>query len=305
MCREISLKRSALNKRKILKSALGVTCRFWPQAKWWLSSNDIIPIAQSVLSAEETGDKKSSPESFEILKPRAHGQSVLRLRSPDDLSASYIAKVFTLRRLKHRLKYHRLKQDRFGFAEAANLIIAAERSLNVPKVHGYGQICGACRLVKKSVVITEDLAHHVTVRELLASSKGDEEKNACVLDRTLPLFVGLYNACCNHIDVNLGSFMFSGDDSQRNDYILDFEYAQFYDKPSFEILMFEAAYFANRCKEAVTDEAIRNWQGRLLDAVDVTDKATREKLTERYHYYLDRTKPGGGILRNKDRRRIY
>lgn len=300
----IRVNTSSLNKRAILKTTLGLKYSDLPRVKWWLRDESIIPMAQCATSASDEYQKSSSPHNIQILKARAGKQFVLRIKPSELIDQSFVVKVFILHRLKYRLKYHALKYDRFAFAEAANLIIASQRGLNVPKLYGYGTIHGFSQLVKKSVVIREDLSRYVTLGALLKLNREDEEESARILSRTIPMFIDLYQAACNHIDMNLDSIMLSGPNSKQKDFILDFEFAQFHDEPSLEILMFEAAFFANRCSALVADGTIKQWRARLLNAIQGRDNATRRELIKRFNYYLSITQPHTGLLRRKERIQI-
>jgi hypothetical protein len=292
------MNKSRLNKKDILRKTLGFKykCGFWD--KWHLRSGDEVSKVQSVLPGIKKYNESMMPDNIEVLKPLARGQSVLRVRPLQYTGGSFIAKVFILRKLKHKIKYNTLKYDQFAFAEAANLIIAAERGLNVPEVYGYGCIYEPYGLISKTIVIMEDLADCVTIGELLKLNCGDRKKCAETLHKVIPVFAGLYGAGCNNVDINLGTILLGRDVMEQKGFILDFEYAQFYDTPNLEILMFNAAFFANRCKPLASEEIIIEWLHQLLDAVNIKDTETRIKLIQKFDYYRN-TK-----LRNRERRSV-
>ena len=223
---------------------------------------------------------------------------VFRVNSLPSNIESFVVKICPFLRFKHRLEYTVVRHHIFGISEAANLIIAADRGLNVPEVYGYGCIYDSFRLIKMSVVILEYLNHYSPVDQLLELNRGDERKCAEILDRTLPVFVGLYKAGCNNIETNLHAIMLSDNGSKPDAFVLDFEGAKFHNKPSLEILMFEAANLVKWSPQLLTEEVINNWLAKLLDAVKVDDGNLRRKMIERFNYYRI-TK-----LHRKDRRKI-
>ena len=275
---------------KLVQDALKFRYRHSKEARFWLKDESIVPVAQSVLSIIDKHYEPLSEPNIEILRRHCRGSSLrklaFRIECKESPGKSYVVKVFPLRCLKHRLKYHRMRHHRFGFGEAANLLIANERGLKVPKVYGYGHIYGSYWLVKTSIVIVEYLAHQSSIEELLKSCGQDQNKCAQILNHTVPIFAGLYKAKCNHIDVNLGAIMFSLEDSQQDGSVVDFEYARFYDARSPEILMSQAAYFAKRWSDFVPAKAINDWLSKLLDAIEVKDDLIRDKMIERFGYYF-------------------
>lgn len=278
----------SLIKRKILKTTLGFKYRNSRRSKWWLSDESLIPLVQSVASYIERYDGLATDNNIEIVK-REVNRLVFRVKSLSPAEESFIVKVFPLCCLRHRLKYHIMKysHNRFAFGEAVNLLIGAKRGLNVPKVHGYGQVYGCSTLIKKSVLIIEDLEHHITIGELLKLNSADQEKCGEILNRAIPIFVSLYEACCNDISVNSGSIMFGDEGLKQDDFILDLEYARFYDKPSLELLMFEAATLAKYCKFLLTEKTINEWVDKLLDAVETRDRICRGKMVGYFNYYFN------------------
>jgi hypothetical protein len=290
--------KSSLNKQDILKAKLGFKYKHGFRDTWYLRSEEVVPKVLSVLPVLGKYDETMMPDEVEVLKPLAHGRSVLRVRSSRNTGDSFIAKVFILRKLKHKILYNTLKHDQFAFAEAANSIIAAERGLNVPEVYGYGYIYEPYGLISKTITITEDLVDYVTVGELMKLDHGKEEACAEIMRRVIPIFAGLYNAACSNIDINLGSILFHRNDMKRESSVLDFEYAQFYDMPNPQVLMFNAVSFADRCQSLISEDTIIEWLNQLLDAVSIKDADARSKLIKVFDRYRNIK------LRNKERRDI-
>lgn len=287
----------SLHKRRILTTALPFEYGDLRRAKWWLTDESLIPVAQAATAAIDAAGESGSSRDLEVLKSDER-RLIVRIASSQSGGDPFIVKVSPLRCLRHRLKYHSLKYDRFAFGEAVNLLAAAERGLNVPKVYGYGCIYGSCRLATKDILILQDLAPRVQVDDLLEQSRGDEKKCAAVLDRTIPTFLALYKAHCNHININMHAVMLGEEDSGRDDYVLDFEYTQFHDTPNPEVLMFEAGRFGNRCSACVATKTIYAWKDKLLDAIGIEAGRRREEMTGYFEYYFSRE------LSRKDRQRI-
>jgi len=283
------------NKREILKTALRLKYSDSRRAKWLLKDKSLIPLAKSVLSDIDKCYESASGHNVDVIK-QEDNRLVFRTKSSSSPGKSFVVKVFPLRCLRHRLKYHSMKykHSRFAFGEAVSLLIASERGLNVPKVYCYGCIYGCSGLIKMSVLILEDLVHHSTIGELLKLNSGNEKKSVEIMNRAIPILIGLYKAACNYINVNLGAIMLGEDDSNNSDYILDFEYATFFDNPSLELLMFEAANLGKCCRAFVTDKIISEWRDKLLDAIEVADHVDRGKLIERFNYFFCTT-----LSRNK------
>ena len=275
------------NEQKIFKAALPLKYSDSRRAKWWLNNENLIAVAKSCESIIIKNAESDLQHNVELLK-REDNRLVFRIKSPS-VAKFFVVKVFPLRCLRHRLKYHWMKyrNRRFAFGEAVSLLIAAERGLNVPKVCGYGQLYGPSMLIKKSVLILENLANHIPIGDILRLNKDDQEKCVNILSRAIPFLVSLYKTGCNHISVNSGCIMLSNEDSQQDDFILDFEYANFFDKPSLELLMFEAATLAKHCRTLITPETIDKWMAELLDAVEIRDRLSRDKLIERFYYHFN------------------
>lgn len=186
---------------------------------------------------------------------------------------------FFLNRLEHKLKYHR-----YGLDEVANLLKAADKGVNTPRVYGYGHIYNLLRLVEASVIILEDLSGLSPINNILC--KGTDNERHQIFMRTIPLFVSLYNAGCNHIDVNSGAVMLCENNLNPAVFLLDFQHARFYNKPSTEILMFEAAYFAKSCRDWISTATVNEWLDKLLAAVANNCMAERQKMIESFYYYF-------------------
>lgn len=285
--------------RKVLKTALKLEYRDRVRTTWWLKDEGLIPVVQLILPVINRFDDSSLPQNFQLLKGKINDRIVFRVNSSSSNKKSFVVKICPFLRFKHRVEYTMVKHHIFGLSEAANLVTAANRGLNVPNVYGYGYVYDFLRMIKMSIVILEDLNHYSRVGELLKSNRGDEQKCAEILSRTIPVFVDLYKAGCNNIEINMHAIMLSDNSSYPDAFVLDFEGAKFHNKPNPEILMFEAASLVKQSHRLLTEGVINNWLVKLLDAIKVDDGSIRRKMMERFNHYRI-TK-----LHRKDRRKIH
>ncbi len=275
-----------MNKLRLLKDVLKFRYRHSERATLWLKNENLVPVAQSVLSTIDKYDGAVSPHNVVTLKQCAGKRLIFRINTPQVAEKAFVVKVFPLRRLKHRLRYHWTKHSRYAFNEAANLIIAAKRGVRVPKVYGYGCIYDSYHLTKASLVLLECLAQHTPADELLKLNREDEKQCARILSSTIPVFISLHEAHCNIVYILSDAIMLGGEDSKQDAFVVDFEYARFYNKHSLEILVYEAAYFARSCPDWLAHRIINDWVTKLFDAVGIRDNALRKKLMERFKYYF-------------------
>lgn len=267
-----------MSKRRILTTAFKFKYNDSPRITWWLKDESLIPVARSVTkTVRNITDHVLQPDTkiFKLNERKA----VFRVELLHTDGQAFVAKAFFLNRLEHKLKYHR-----YGLDEVANLLKAGDKGINTPGVYGYGHIYSLLRLVKASVIILEDLRALTPIKNLLL--KGTDNERHQIFMRTIPLFVSLYNAGCNHIDVNSGAVMLCERNLNPAVFLLDFQHAKFYDKPSTEILMFEAACFAKSCREWVSTKTVTEWLDKLLTAVAISSVAERQKMIESFNYYF-------------------
>ncbi len=290
--------RFSLSSQRKLKTVLNFRYTAPKKTLWHLKTESLIPVVQSILPVINRFDDSSWPQNLQLLKGKKGDRIVFRVNSSPSCRESFVVKICPFLRFKHKLEYTLIRHHMFGLSEAANLVTAAGRRLNVPEVYGYGCVYDSFRLIKMSVVILEDLNHYRSVEALLGSIRGDDRKCEQILERTIPVFVGLYKAECNNIEINLHSVMLSENKSRPDAFILDFEGAKFHNKPSLEILMFEAASFVKWTPKLLTEAVITDWLFELFDAIEVDDSGVRKKLIERFNYYR------GAKLHRKDRRKI-
>ena len=276
-----------MNKSRIIKDVLKFKYRQSRNVVFWLKSPKMFSMIQSFLSALDKHDQPASSDNVEVLKKTpVNKRLLLRINSSIPIEKSFIIKVLTVHLLRLKLKYCWMKYYRYGFAETANLIIARNRGINVPRVYGYGRIYGSFGLIKKDIVILEDLNHHISFNELLEQNKENEEECINILNQAIPVFVSHYKARCNNWDINPGSIMFDLHDLKLEPLVLDFEYVVFHNKSSLEVLMFLAANFAKGFSNWMNREIIDSWATELLDGVKVEDLDIRKKFMKRFDYYM-------------------
>lgn len=279
------------NKSKIIKNALKSRYRHSRGIVFWLKDADMIPVAQLILSTLEKYGRAALPDNIEIIRNiPVSKRLILRIKPSVPGQESFIVKVCNVHLLRLRLKYCWMRYFRYGFAEAANLVIAGDRGIKVPQLYGFGRINSPFCLIEKDIVILEDLNHHVAVDKLLQQNRGNKQECINILDRIIPMLISHYKAGCNNWDINAGSIMFEQQNPESEPVTLDFEHVVFHDRPSLEVLMFLAARLAWHIMYAakwMNKELFYPWAAKLLDRAEVTDMGVRKKFMERFDYYLD------------------
>lgn len=287
-----------LSNQRILASALRFKYRGAHGSTWWLRDECLTTLCESVGDVVRDIMGNGAGPEVEMLKS-AERKAVFRVHHPREEGERYVAKLFCLDHLSHRLRYWR-----YGLDEVANLLQAGARGINTPKVYGYGHTHDAFGLVRASVVILEDF-HDLPLMSDLMSVMPESERVEVFMN-TIPLFVSLYRAKCNHIDLNGNAIMLAGQSSNPELFLLDFHHAKFHKKPSVNILMFEAGYFARSCREWVPAETIRKWAADILRHVGITEHAELQKAGEVFEYHLQGKglAPTQTTLSRKQRQRI-
>jgi hypothetical protein len=273
--------------QKLLNRALGIKYKFSKRSSWMLKDESFVQTVKHSLPV--IGGKAIDNDMYiSTLIKKEDNRHVFRIDSQND-SNSYIFKVFPLCCLRHRFKYHHMTRQhgRFAYGEAIALLKASAKGIRVPEVYGYGTISGRSNLIKKSILIIECLSHHTPIGDLLELNSHDQGKCLSILKRSIPLYVQLYSAACNHISVNSGAIMFDDQGRSEEDYLLDFEYARFYSTPSYDLLMYEMAILARYCKSWVTMDIYSEWVDELLDSLEVYDSHVRKKLISQFNYYFE------------------
>ena len=288
----------SLSRRRILRNALKFRYSGLRRASWWLKDMNLAACADSVVDIIRSIISKAVPPDIEMIKltPR---KAVFRVSNPHNSHETFVVKAFFLNHFSHRLNY-RL----YGLDETANLIQAKDRGINTPDVYGYGHVYDRLGLVRTGIIILEDLGHMPTIGNLLDTIPEIERSE--IFTNTVPLFVSLYRANCNHIDLGSSAVMLGNNSSNPPIFLLDFQHARFYNKPSLNILMFEAGYFARSCRQWISGEIAMEWADMILSNVGIKDQTQRQKAKETFEYHRQgkgRT-PTQTTLSRKHRKRI-
>jgi hypothetical protein len=288
----------SLSKQRILRTALRFKYSGLHGATCWLRDQSLVVLGESVVDVVRVLISKAVPLDIEMLK-LAKRKAVFRVKNPRNSRETFVAKVFFLNHFSHRLSYHL-----YGLDEAANLIQAKGRGINTPETYGYCHVYDSFGLVRASVLIIEDLHNLSPVGELMSAMLESERYE--IFMNTVPLFVSLYRANCNHIDINPNAVLFSDHHTNPTVFLLDFQHAKFYNEPSLNILMFECGYFARSCREWVSVETIYKWVEKILDIVGVKNSSERAKMRERFDCYFESkgVPPTRSTMARKQRKRI-
>jgi hypothetical protein len=272
------------NERASLKRVLKYEYQY-SNTSWRLKDENFIGLVQSVFSVLNRFDKIPLPNNIEVLKGKKGDRIVFRIKLSSQNSESFVVKMCPFVLFKHRLRYTWMIKSGRGVGEAENLVIAAERGIPVPNVYGCGYVYDSFRLINMRIIILEDLLQYGSVDQCLQVDHPGEQQVAVILKRTIPVFVDLYRAKCNNIEINPHAIMLSKNGSVPDSIVLDFEDAKFYNKPSLEILMFEAASLVKWSPQRFTETAIMDWLNELLVSVGIDDVGIRTQLQKRFHYY--------------------
>jgi len=246
---------------------------------WWFRDETFISMTQLIVEMFRRITEGPIKENVRVFKLNDR-KAVFRIEHPEDSRQAFVAKVSFYHRIKHRFRFRK-----YALNEVANLLKARTLGINAPLVCGFGSINDVLGLPEASIIITEYLPCVSTI-DLLKDTESEAERNQMFMD-TIPLFVSLYKANCNHIDVTGRNVLLSDNGLNPEAFLLDFQYTRFYSKPSSEILMFEAGYFAKSCRDFVSLSTIYEWQDRLLRTPGLDCEKDTQKLKGRFEYYLN------------------
>jgi len=143
-----------------------------------------------------------------------------------------IVKAFPLDTLRHRWRH-----DKYGRAEATNLIIARQRGLPVPRVFAFGWQ-RQWGLVAWNALLMEFM-NGQPMKEHLSSADAHAKRE--LLWRVMPLFRRVYETGCNHIDLGPHAILLG--ESPAEDCLIDFQYCRFLEQPAPETFAAQAGYF--------------------------------------------------------------
>jgi hypothetical protein len=290
-----------LNKTRIIKQAMPVRYRLAPGIVFQLKTEDMIPFIRAMMGVAKKFNAAQKPDNINILKHTPdHKRLLFRLRLDNQPYQSIIVKTQKIHKLRLRIKYAWMKHYRYGFSEAANLVIAANRGIEVPQVFGYGYIKNGFGLTKTDIVLLEDLGQDsISIVELLEQNKNKPQECGNILDRLIHIFIAHYKAGCNNWDINQGSIIFIWRNGSWYPRVLDFEHIVFYDEPSMENLMFMAGQFAQHLPGWMDIHIVDSWAMKLLDAINIKDDQQRKKWIERFNSHLN-----SPVLPHKVRQKI-
>ncbi len=191
---------------------------------------------------------------------------VFRVHLPAEYSSvsSVIVKSFPMHGFKQKL----FRYQRYGPAETANLLIASQRMIPVPHVHGYGWI-REHGLVSNTLIMMEDLNRHHSIRDLLGAGDTAKADRTEVLQRTGRLLRRLYQGKCNHIDISDRSILLDADN--EDDRVIDLHYVNYLKRPSLTVLMFNLAYLGNSIADRVNEKMLEDWVKGMLAELAVSE----------------------------------
>jgi hypothetical protein len=209
----------------------------------------------------------------------SHRRIVLRCPMDDDSRTTCVMKLVFLPGLKRKLRYRC-----YGLFEAANLVRARQLGIRVPAVYGCGELLSRWRIPVAAAVLMEDLADYRSANELLRIGQENRRLAAELFDSALPLFVDVYRACCNHIDMHSHNVMLPVGCVGSRPALVDFEYAAFGTQPNAELLPLQAGKFARSCQRIVPKLNSASWFARLLDTVEISGLRRRDRLFRKFNY---------------------
>jgi tRNA A-37 threonylcarbamoyl transferase component Bud32 len=288
----------SLGRRRILKTVLKFKYIGVRRARWLLREQNLAAFADSIVDIVRGILGKDIHPDIEVLK-LTRRKAVFRAKNPEYPEKTFVVKAFFLNHFSHRLNYHL-----YGLDEAANLIQARARGINTPDVYGYSDIRDTLGFVKTSIIILESLNDLCPIGPLMRTMK--EAERTKIFMSTIPLFISLYKANCNHIDISSSAIMLSNHNANPTLSLLDFQHAKFYDKQSTEVLMFESGYFARSCRQWISNETAMEWVDRILSYICIKNPDERQKARQTFEYHLQgkgRT-PTQSTLSRKQRKRI-
>jgi hypothetical protein len=99
--------------------------------------------------------------------------------------------------------------------------------------------------------------------------------------RTVPLFVKMFRAGCNHIDIRPGN-LFASASAEKLPVAIDFAEVVFYEVPQVNALIKQAAHFARTCALIISGMNYRPWIESILTSAEIGDAASRSHLISRF-----------------------
>jgi len=271
--------RDLLAKKAVIKSNLGFTYRDRDKNKWFLAGEHLIAAAESVAAAYCSARSEGAGLGSGVLK-RTERRLIFKFTSQmSGQEQHFVAKTFLLNIMRHRIKSYR-----YGLNEASNLLTAFQCGISVPQLYGYGIRYGGWGLPVANFLLLEYLSDYKSVGTALEESAGDEKECRAILMRTVPVFVSLYRAGCNHIDLHRGAIMLHGN-NREPPRLLDLHYARFHNAPNLEVLAFEMGYFSKCCSQWLAKDAFEEWMIEIFRQIQLDDDDARRTMKERIRTY--------------------
>jgi hypothetical protein len=268
-------------KRAAVYRALQLRHRASPD-RWNLCGPEMIDVCTAAAVAVRAYARGEKPDNWSVLR-ECERKVIARFITSD--GRSWLCKVCYLRTPHLIVQYLRRgpEYSKFGFDETASLALAAEKGLRVPRVLAFG-VAGqrGWQPPLATIALFEFLEHHVTLEESLRTAPAGRHPE--VMERATPALAALYTAGCNHIALKPDAIMLPQNDAPA--VVIDLEYAKFYDRPSVELLAFEAAYLARRVTAAaVTEAVVTRWFEQVLDATGIAGTGERAHARSRFAHY--------------------
>jgi serine/threonine protein kinase len=255
--------------KEILREALpltskhaGVTCQ-WSAKYQHLEIRDIV---------DYLGASCEAKSNVLQLKKRS-GRSIFCISVG---MQKLVIKKFFLGGLKRFIGY-----KNYAYAEAANLILAKKRGLNVPNVIGLvdlqidmqGPWCA---------VIMEFLPGRLMKDSISDPSISPREKKV-LINRAIEPLKQMYLRGIHHIDYGPHAIILTQDTTEA-DSCIDFQYVGFYEAPVIENAIHQAAYFCwavSGNREWISTESAEHWFEMVLAELEIQDTLENRAIFQR------------------------
>lgn len=240
------IKSSALSEQIILPANGG---------EWWACSD--IPSTTISKASQYIQNPQKVPEHCMF----KHIDRRLVFRLPESQS-NCVVKAFPLIHFRHKLKY-----KKYALQEAKNLIEASTRQLPVVKLYAYGhqKMWG---IVQWSALLMEEAKGRTMAEDLECPDMRVELKKQ-ILSQSYPTFNALYHACCFHLDFKCDGIIM-GDTNK----IIDFQYVQYHQHPSPELIALQAGHFAwfiTHWHKWLEPKTLDEWFSGLVQTLSLKD----------------------------------
>lgn len=242
---------------------------------WWCRDEQQLQHLSHVIDAFENPALPKSADKIDAIKVKKN-RRILRLR---DAEHSMIIKGFDFSdSIGKQLYRHRL----YALDEALGLLLANERGISVPAVLAYGEKRNGLRTLA-SIVVMEDIQDSFHPVDIFRGDTSHDLTIQNALNRITPLFLQVFHAGCNHIDLHGTSFLFHRSDNKQ-DKVIDFQFSVFHAQPSANILVHQLAHFYTASIKDIDAHWLNDW------ALSVLTAAQPEQATSLYEQYQECTR---------------